>query len=208
MNKPSLFLSLGLFTLSLIGCNSTQETNTDSEPTLSKPNIIYILADDLGYGDLSFNGQEHISTPNIDKLAKEGLFFNQHYSGSTVCAPSRSTLVSGFHTGNAPVRGNYEIQPEGQYPLPDSVFTIFESLKAEGYATGAFGKWGLGYPGSEGDPNKQGVDVFFGYNCQRMGHNYYPFHLWDNQDSVVLEGNAGKNLEEYGPELILSLIHI
>lgn len=121
-----------------------------------------------------------------------------------MCAPSRSTLVSGFHTGNAPVRGNYEIQPEGQYPLPDSVFTIFESLKAEGYATGAFGKWGLGYPGSEGDPNKQGVDVFFGYNCQRMGHNYYPFHLWDNQDSVVLEGNAGKNLEEYGPELIHS----
>ncbi|WP_339900984.1 arylsulfatase [uncultured Cyclobacterium sp.] len=202
MNKPSIFLSLGLLTLSLFGCNSKQERNTRPESTISKPNIIYILADDLGYGDLSFNGQAHIATPNIDKLAKEGLFFNQHYSGSTVCAPSRSTLVSGLHTGNAPVRGNYEIQPEGQYPLPDSVFTIFESLKAEGYTTGAFGKWGLGYPGSEGDPNKQGVDVFFGYNCQRMGHNYYPFHLWDNQDSLVLEGNAGTNLEEYGPELI------
>jgi arylsulfatase A-like enzyme len=111
-------------------------------------------------------------------------------------------LVSGLHTGHAPVRGNYEIQPEGQYPLPDSVFTIFESLKAAGYTTGAFGKWGLGYPGSEGDPNNQGVDVFFGYNCQRMGHNYYPYHLWDNQDSLVLKENAGKNLSIYGPELI------
>lgn len=202
MQKITFLAFIGLATMHLAGCSQKQQNNSASETSTPKPNIIYILADDLGYGDLSFNGQEYIATPNIDKLAKEGLFFNQHYSGSTVCAPSRSTLVSGLHTGNAPVRGNYEIKPEGQYPLPDSVFTVFESLKAAGYATGAFGKWGLGYPGSEGDPNKQGVDVFFGYNCQRMGHNYYPFHLWDNQDSLVLEGNAGTKLEEYGPELI------
>jgi len=202
MNKFTFFFSLGFTVMLLAGCGRQQPNSSTTESSIPKPNIIYILADDLGYGDLGFNGSEYIATPNIDKLAKEGLFFNQHYSGSTVCAPSRSTLVSGLHTGNAPVRGNYEIQPEGQYPLPDSVFTIFESLKAAGYTTGAFGKWGLGFPGSEGDPINQGVDVFFGYNCQRMGHNYYPYHLWDNQDSLVLEGNAGTNLGDYGPELI------
>lgn len=167
-----------------------------------KPNIIYILADDLGYGDLSFQGQDKFNTPNIDKLAAEGLVFTQHYSGSTVCAPSRSALLSGYHTGRAPVRGNYEIQPEGQFPLPDSVYTVFEAMKDAGYVTGAFGKWGLGFPGSEGDPNRQGVDEFFGYNCQRIGHNYYPYHLWHNQDSVVIEANSGQNLGVYGPELI------
>lgn len=168
----------------------------------NQPNIIYILADDLGYGDLGFQGQEIIFTPNIDQLAREGLVFTQHYSGSTVCAPSRSALVSGMHTGRIAVRGNYEMEPEGQYPLPDSVKTVFEMMKEAGYATGAFGKWGLGYPRSEGDPNNQGVDVFYGYNCQRMGHNYYPFHLWHNQDSVVLAENAGDNLGTYGPQLI------
>lgn len=179
--------------------NTTDQTVQAEDP---KPNIVYILADDLGYGDLGFTGQEYIATPNIDQLAADGMFFTAHYSGSTVCAPSRSTLVSGLHTGHAPVRGNYEIQPEGQYPLPNYVFTVFESLKASGYTTGAFGKWGLGFPGSEGDPNNQGVDVFYGYNCQRMGHNYYPYHLWHNQDSVVLEENAGKDLGLYAPNLI------
>lgn len=190
-----------LLTLGYLAC-SPNKKDEQEQSGLRKPNIVYILADDLGYGDLGFTGQEYIATPNIDKLAAEGMFFTAHYSGSTVCAPSRSTLVSGLHTGHAPVRGNYEIQPEGQYPLPDSVFTVFESLKASGYTTGAFGKWGLGYPGSEGDPNNQGVDVFYGYNCQRMGHNYYPYHLWHNQDSVILEENAGKNLNLYAPNLI------
>ncbi|SHM78130.1 Arylsulfatase A [Cyclobacterium lianum] len=194
-----LLLALGLFSCS---SGSVDQSRQDDLSDTPKPNIVYILADDLGYGDLGFTGQQHIKTPNLDRLAEEGMFFASHYSGSTVCAPSRSTLVSGLHTGHAPVRGNYEIQPEGQYPLPDSVFTIFESLKAAGYTTGAFGKWGLGYPGSEGDPNNQGVDVFFGYNCQRMGHNYYPYHLWHNQDSLVLEENAGTNLGLYAPDLI------
>ncbi|WP_209332541.1 arylsulfatase [Lunatimonas salinarum] len=192
-----LVVATSLIASSTIGCAPKVE-----ESNQRAPNIIYILADDLGYGDVGFHGQEIIRTPNIDRLAKEGLVFSQHYSGSTVCAPSRSTLVSGLHTGKAPVRGNYEIRPEGQYPLPDSVKTIFEFVKEAGYATGAFGKWGLGYPRSEGDPNNQGVDIFYGYNCQRIGHNYYPFHLWHNQDSVVFVENSGTNLGVYGPEVI------
>ncbi|EON77921.1 Arylsulfatase [Lunatimonas lonarensis] len=195
--KSFFNLAVIFLILSVIACGEKAE-----EQAVKPPNIIYILADDLGYGDVGFQGQEIIKTPNIDRLAKEGLVFTQHYSGSTVCAPSRSTLVSGLHTGRAPVRGNYEIQPEGQYPLPDSVKTIFEHVKEAGYATGAFGKWGLGYPRSEGDPNNQGVDVFYGYNCQRIGHNYYPFHLWHNQDSIVFAENAGTNLGVYGPEVI------
>jgi len=169
---------------------------------INKPNIIYILADDLGYGDLSCYGQKKFKTPNIDRLASRGMLFTQHYSGSTVCAPSRSTLMTGMHTGHTAVRGNKEIQPEGQYPIPDSTYTIAEMFKEKGYTTGAFGKWGLGFPGSTGDPVKQGFDTFYGYNCQRLGHNYYPHHLWSNRDSIVLEGNSGKNNKIYAPELI------
>ncbi|MCM4164448.1 arylsulfatase [Arenibacter sp. A80] len=166
------------------------------------PNIIYILADDLGYGDLSIYGQKKFKTPNIDRLAAEGILFTQHYSGSTVCAPSRSSLMTGMHTGHTVVRGNYGIKPEGQFPIPDSTLTIAEVLKKAGYSTGAFGKWGLGYPGSEGDPNNQGFDTFYGYNCQTMGHNYYPYHLWSNQDSIVLPENSGKKKGVYAPSLI------
>jgi arylsulfatase A-like enzyme len=182
-----------------MGCQQSTEQKTSRE---GPPNIVYIIADDLGYGDVGFNGQEKISTPNIDQLAKKGLVFTQHYSGTTVCAPSRSSLITGMHTGHTPVRGNYEIQPEGQYPLPDTVNTLFKVMKKAGYVTGAFGKWGLGYPRSEGDPSHQSVDVFYGYNCQRMGHNYFPYHLWSNRDSVVLEGNKGQGKEQYGPHLI------
>jgi len=183
----------------LLACQPKTKTN-ETQP--ARPNIIYILADDLGYGDLSCYGQTHFSTPNIDKLAENGMRFTQHYSGSTVCAPSRSALMTGQHTGHTPVRGNKEWQPEGQYPMAAGAVTIAEALKEAGYTTGAFGKWGLGYPGSEGDPNNQGFDEFYGYNCQRMGHNYYPYHLWHNQEKVILEGNAGKKTEAYGPELI------
>ncbi|WP_319479918.1 arylsulfatase [uncultured Draconibacterium sp.] len=188
-----------IFSLLLLACQQKTKTS-DTQPT--RPNIIYILADDLGYGDLSCYGQTYFSTPNIDKLAENGMQFTQHYSGSTVCAPSRSALMTGQHTGHTPVRGNKEWQPEGQYPMATSAVTIAEALKEAGYTTGAFGKWGLGYPGSEGDPNMQGFDEFFGYNCQRMGHNYYPYHLWHNQEKIVLEGNSGKKMEAYGPELI------
>lgn len=166
------------------------------------PNIIYILADDLGYGDLSITGQKNFTTPNIDRLAKEGMLFTQHYAGATVCAPSRSALMTGMHTGHTPVRGNKEINPEGQWPLPAETYTLAELLKKKGYTTGAFGKWGLGFPGSEGDPLKQGFDRFYGYNCQRLGHHYYPYHLWDNDKKIILEQNKGFNKGQYAPNLI------
>ncbi|MFS4416410.1 arylsulfatase [Maribacter sp. 2307ULW6-5] len=166
------------------------------------PNVIYILADDLGYGDLGFTGQEKFETPNIDRLARQGMFFAQHYSGATVCAPSRSALMTGQHSGHTAIRGNKEIRPEGQWPILDSVRTLAELFKERGYATGAFGKWGLGYPGSEGAPLNQGFDRFYGFNCQRLGHHYYPFHLWDNDKKVMLPGNEGKKKEQYAPQLI------
>lgn len=193
-------LALILCSLLFASCNHEKKSSIDYPD--QKPNIIYILADDLGYGDLSFTGQEKYKTPNIDKLAEEGMFFNQHYSGSTVCAPSRSALMTGQHTGHTFIRGNKEIQPEGQYPLQASANTIPKLLKSAGYITGAFGKWGLGYPSSEGDPVNQGFDEFYGYNCQRMGHKYYPFHLWHNQDKEILEGNTAESKEVYGPDII------
>lgn len=167
-----------------------------------KPNIVYILADDLGYGDLSCYGQKHFQTPNIDRLAQQGILFTQHYSGCPVCAPSRSSLLTGLTTGHTPIRGNKSWKDEGQYPLPAQSFTIAEMLKSVGYVTGAFGKWGLGSPGTEGDPNNQGFDQFYGYNCQSLAHNYYPDHLWNNQTKVILKGNSGTQSTEYAPTLI------
>ena len=167
-----------------------------------KPNIVLIVADDLGYGDLSCYGQKLFTTPNIDKLASEGLKFISHYSGSPVCAPSRSALMTGLHTGHTFVRGNKEVQPEGQWPLPAEAFTLMEMFSEAGYTTGAFGKWGLGYPGSEGAPENQGVDQFFGYNCQRLAHKYYPANLWKNTTRVMLPGNSGASKNDYAPELI------
>ena len=153
-------------------------------------NIIYILVDDAGYGDLSCYGQKKFPTPNIDRLATEGIRFTQHYSGSTVCAPTRSVLMSGLHTGHTPVRGNKEIRPVGQHPIPSATFTLAEALKEAGYATGAFGKWGLGNPGSEGAPENQGFDRFYGYNCQRNAHTYYPTWLFDNEKKITLDGKT------------------
>lgn len=202
-SKLKIFF-LVVISFSLTQCNTKKESKeiVQTDNKTPKPNIIYILADDLGYGDLSITGQEKFSTPNIDKLAKDGMLFTQHYSGSTVCAPSRSSLMTGQHTGHTFIRGNKEILPEGQHPLADGQITVAEILKTVGYKTGAFGKWGLGYPGSEGDPNKQGFDEFYGFNCQRIGHNYYPYHLWHNQTKEILEGNSEKNTELYAPDLI------
>ena len=139
------------------------ETNKEKQP-----NIVFILADDLGYGDLSCYGQEKFMTPNIDRLAQSGMRFTQCYSGTTVSAPSRSCLLTGTHSGHTPVRGNMELDPEGQFPLPANARTIFEVMKEAGYKTSAFGKWGLGFIGSTGDPKNQGCDTFFGYNCQLL----------------------------------------
>jgi arylsulfatase A-like enzyme len=158
----------------------------------SPPNIIFILADDLGSGELGAYGQKRIRTPRLDRLAAEGMRFTQFYSGSTVCAPSRGTFLTGRHTGHAYVRDNHELggfldeEERGQMPLPTDHPTVARWLRSRGYATAVVGKWGLGGPGSTGVPTKQGFDSFFGYLDQKQAHNYYPTHLWRNETAVPL----------------------
>lgn len=190
-----------LFLISILLFISCQKPTQKNVPPV-QPNIVFILADDLGYGDLSCYGQQHFQTPNLDKMAARGMRFTQHYSGTTVCAPSRCSLMTGKHTGHTAIRGNKEWQPEGQFPMAGSEITVAELLKQAGYVTGAFGKWGLGFVGTEGDPNQQGFDEFYGYNCQRMAHNYYPGHLWDNSLKVEILENSGDKFGVYAPKLI------
>lgn len=199
-----LLVFASLFYNCKAGGTKTKEITAENEiQKTQRPNIIYILADDLGYADVSIYGQSKFDTPNIDKMAKEGMLFTQHYAGSTVCAPSRSVLLSGQHTGHTSIRGNKEMDPEGQHPMAANTYTIPEMLKDAGYVTGAFGKWGLGFVGTEGDPNNQGFDEFYGYNCQRHAHRYYPEHLWHNDKKVALEGNEGfKKTNTYAGYLI------
>ncbi len=166
-----------------------------------KPNIILILADDLGYGDIGCYEQKKIETPDIDRLAKMGVRFTQFYSGSTVCAPARCSFMTGLHTGHTAIRGNVTIKPEGQIPLPDSIITIAMILQQNGYATAAFGKWSLGFITTSGDPQKKGFDEFYGYNCQTLAHNYYPDHLWHNHERINLPGNL-KYDSVYSADLI------
>jgi len=183
------------------GCSAEWFGPKPSEKVL--PNIIYILADDLGYGDIGCYGQKKIRTLNIDRLAAEGMLFRQHYAGSTVCAPSRCSLMTGLHTGHCQIRGNREIKPEGQFPLAADTLTVAKVLKHAGYTTGAIGKWGLGYPGSSGEPLNEGFDYFYGYNCQREAHFYYPRHLWENREKVELPGNdTEKETGVYAPDLM------
>ena len=196
MNKNLLFIfSIFLFN---IHCQEIEKKD--------KPNFIFIFADDLGYGELGSYGQEKIETPNLDKLADNGMRFTQYYSGSPVCAPSRCILMTGQHSGHAYIRGNDEVRSrgpvwdhremaknpglEGQYPLADSIVTIAEKLKEGGYNTSLFGKWGLGYPGSESLPNTQGFDYFYGYNCQRQAHNLTPLHLWRNNQKDLMKNDT------------------
>jgi arylsulfatase A len=157
-----------------------------------RPNIIFILADDLGYGDLGSYGQSKIRTPNLDQLAKEGMRLTSHYSGNNVCAPSRCVLMTGMHPGHAFIRDNRQ-QPgakEGQVAVPPNTLQLPLQLKSLGYQLGGFGKWGLGPVGSTGDPLKQGFDRFFGYNCQAVAHNYYPKQLWNNDQPFPLNNPA------------------
>ena len=166
-----------------------------------KPNVVIFLADDLGYGELGCYGQNWIKTPNIDRLASEGLRFTDFYAGNAVCAPSRCCLMTGKHPGQAYVRGNGDPRDlqflaerngwefPGQNPIPDSEVTMAEILKRQGYATAAIGKWGLGHFGTSGDPNQQGFDLFYGFNCQRHAHNHYPKFLWRNNVKEILPGN-------------------
>ena len=168
-----------------------------------RPNIIYILADDLGYGEIGVFGQKLIETPNIDNLAKSGMIFTDHYSGAPVCAPARSVLLTGNHSGNTHIRANGEWSErgnvwsfkamledpylEGQRPLLDTITTVAQVLHDNGYKTGMVGKWGLGAPLTNSIPNKKGFDFFYGYNCQRQAHTYYPTHLWKNETRDLLD---------------------
>jgi arylsulfatase A len=157
-----------------------------SQSAAKKPNVIYIYADDLGYGELGSYGQEKIKTPNLDRMAAEGIRFTNHYTGAPVCAPARCMLLTGKHSGNSYIRGNYELggfeddQEGGQMPLHEGSFTIGHLMKKAGYVTGAVGKWGLGMSNTTGDPNKQGFDYFYGFLDQKQAHNHYPTHLWEN----------------------------
>ena len=188
--------------------NSCEQHNISTYET---PNFIFILADDLGYGEIGIQGQKWIETPNIDQLAREGMILTDHYSGAPVCAPARAVLMTGLHTGNNPVRGNSEWKErgdvwsfksmyenpnlEGQRPMPDSIVTIASVFKSQGYKTGMIGKWGLGAPNTNSIPTKKGFDFFYGYNCQRQAHNLYPSHLWRNDERHLLNNtivNKGK----------------
>ncbi|QOD60918.1 arylsulfatase [Polaribacter haliotis] len=193
----------------IISCNKTKQDSKDH----IKPNIIYILADDLGYGELGSYGQDKIETPNIDALAKNGMLFTQHYSGAPVCAPARYMLLTGQHAGHSYIRGNDEWNErgevwnykkvvkdstlEGQRPIPTSTILFPKLLQKEGYKTGMIGKWGLGAPHTDALPTKMGFDYFFGYNCQRQAHTYYPVHLYENEEKYHLKNDTiapGKKL--------------
>jgi len=190
----------------------TDAIQTTSAEHGKKPNIVYILADDLGYAELGCYGQTKIRTPNIDKLATEGMKFTQHYSGNPVCAPSRCALMTGLHTGHTQVRGNKQVGGKegwvlgstigGQWPIKADTVTVAKILKEAGYTTGAFGKWGLGLAGTTGDPNKQGFDRFYGYICQRQAHTYYPNHLWSDGKVEWIEANKDGKEQAYSHDLI------
>ena len=176
------FLVLAAFAISLVEPAKAAED-------VQRPNIVFLIADDLGCGDLGCYGQQKIRTPNIDSLATGGMRFTSFYSGHNVCAPSRCVLMTGLHPGHAYVRDNRQAPgyPEGQTPVPAGELTLPLTLKKLGYTLGGFGKWGLGPVGSSGDPLKQGFDRWFGYNCQAVAHNYYPTSLWDNDRPVPLD---------------------
>ena len=159
--------------------------------TVAKPNVVLIIADDLGWGDPGCYGQKKIRTPGIDRIAAEGMRFTQFYSGSPVCAPSRCCLMTGKHTGHAFIRDNKATPPEGQYPVATNETMMTELFHKQGYTIGAIGKWGLGMFDTDGDPLKRGVDFFFGYNCQGHAHNHYPKYLYRNDKRFDLEGNPG-----------------
>jgi arylsulfatase len=176
---------------------------TASAAVAAPPNVVLIVADDLGWAELGCYGQKHIKTPNLDTLAAGGMRFTQFYSGQAVCAPSRCVLMTGKHTGHAAVRDNREApnKAEGQLPLPADEVTVATLLRKNGYATGAMGKWGLGMFGTSGDPLKHGFDLFYGYNCQRHAHTHYPTFLYRNAERFDLKGNDGATGDSFTQDL-------
>ena len=195
-----------VLTILAIGCSPQveQKTGNPSESKIAKPNIIYIMADDLGYGDLGCYGQDKIKTPNIDRMASQGLKFTQHYAGSTVCMPSRASLMTGKHMGHCTVRGNPRWTATGKpVDLGPEDITVAEVLKKAGYTTGIIGKWGLAEAGSEGMPLNQGFDYFYGYRKHGKAHHYYPDSLWENNRQFALPGNNTKEKQGlYSHDLI------
>ncbi|MGI9472273.1 MAG: arylsulfatase [Rubripirellula sp.] len=175
-------------------------------PSLSlaaeRPNLIFVLSDDIAQGDLGVYGQELIQTPNLDRLCNEGTRYLSAYTGTSVCAPTRTSFFTGLHMGNCPTRANREIQPEGQRPLPPDTVTIGKILKAAGYKTATMGKWGMGMFDTSGSPLKNGIDHFFGYNCQRHAHSYFPPYLYNDDQRFEIPENVNKQQEVYAQELI------
>ncbi|MFG0256218.1 MAG: sulfatase-like hydrolase/transferase, partial [Rhodopirellula sp. JB053] len=187
MNRRLLAVGMVCFlSVFLIGNISSLASDWGTTP----PNIVLILADDLGYGELGCYGQQKIKTPNLDRLAEQGMRLTEHYCGAPVCAPSRCVLMSGRHLGHSEIRGNRDSgngkRFPGQWPISGDLVTIAEVLQRAGYATGGFGKWGLGPTESSGGPNRQGFDRFFGYNCQRNAHSYYPPFLDSDEQRETL----------------------
>ena len=197
-NEQSLLLSEAQSKLVQIPPHDCLFLSFKASPRAKRPNIIYILADDLGYGDLGCYGQQQIKTPNLDRLAAQGMRFTQHYAGSTVCAPSRCVLMTGRHVGHAQVRGNREVKLMGQWPMAMDTRTMAHLMKAAGYQTALIGKWGLGGPGSASHPNRMGFDHFFGYLCQRHAHNYYPEFLIRNHQRVPLDNEIQDRFKRRG----------
>ena len=185
--------------LALLGGGGLARCATNSSATTSKPNVIFILADDLGYGDLGCYGQKKIQTPNLDRLAAEGIRFTQAYAGTTVCAPSRGSLLTGKHTGHTTIRGNRK--PE--IPLTAAELTIPQVFKAAGYTTALIGKWGVGGNDTTGAPNRKGLDFFFGYLTQTAAHDYYPEFIWRNTEKFPLPGNQDGKKETYTHDLFM-----
>ncbi|MCM5663387.1 arylsulfatase [Galbibacter mesophilus] len=186
-NITAFLLIIAVF----FGCKKNEHSSKDVvEKHTEKPNIVFIMADDLGYGDIEPFGQEIIETPALSKMAKEGIRFTQHYAGNTVCAPSRCALMTGMSMGHAEIRGNKQADPIGQIPLSDEAVTVAEVLKNAGYRTALIGKWGLGIENSTGDPLKQGFDSYYGYLDQVLAHNYYPEYLLRNGKKEFLENKV------------------
>lgn len=185
MRKSIVFLFLIIVLGTVYSAAAEQTTQT-----IKRPNIVFILADDLGYGDISCFGQQKFQTPRIDQLASEGIRFTQMYAGTTVCAPSRCSLMTGYHTGHSAIRGNRPGKPFGDAPIPAETVTLTQILKQAGYSVGVFGKWGLGAVGNSGDPNRHGVDKFYGYYSQVEAHNYYPPRLHKNGKQINLDGKT------------------
>lgn len=197
----------------VVGAQASREAEVGAA---TRPNLVFVMADDLGYGEVGCYGQSKIATPRLDRMAAEGTRFTQWYAPAPVCAPSRACLISGLHGGHAAVRDNKEVQPEGQHPLPAGAPGLARMMQGAGYDTAMIGKWGLGAPGSSGEPGRQGFDAFFGYLCQREAHHFYPDHLWRltpeaaSRDAVkvVLEGNRKTAGPQHAQDLFREEIRV